>query len=480
MPKLRIKQKSTTFNVNSNVLGEKNSGFRFYTQQILALLKKRLLIFSRRYLIFIFTLILPVFVLALLTSVVPSTSKIISETLDSVFGRDHIQPYTLDTSNYGEQNLIFEIDGTNYNNALENFKKFYKDKNKIKIINSKDYGKSVDNFVYQKRKEDSNNLISNYFFGIEINSDSNHFVGYYSSLIFHSAATILNEMNSLLLGFLTNNMKRSIMTVNAPVSTGKSSALPSNFSYNQLDVFSCLEIIPFSFIDYIFGIIVAFIISVSTIHLTREKRNGSKSLQLLSGTHYITYWLSNFLFDFFVFSFQIVSMLTALKIVAINLTDKANDSFLITKDWSSIMYLFVFMLLSSFTWSGLAYLWSNFFKSDIVGFVVLFLVLSFATLVDMICVLLQFFDASSDQPGTLGDVSNTIRIILIIFCPNIAVKRAVFNIKLQSNNICIGLLSLLFKNRENQKTNIRFVFYGRKLHTYVHNPFKNILSQLSK
>lgn len=415
-------------------------------QQILALLKKRSLILTRRYLILVFTLFLPVFVLSLLTSVVPSSSKIISEAIDSVFGRDHIEPYTLGLSNYGDQNLVYQIDGSNYNGALENFKNFYKNNTKIKLINSKDYGKNVDDFVYIKRKEDSKNLISKYFFGIEIDSDRNYFLGHYSSLIYHSAATIVNEMNSLLLAFLTNNMNRSIKTVNAPVSTGKSSALPSNFSYNQLDIFSCLEIIPFSFIDYIFGIIVAFIISVSTIHLTREKRNGSKALQLLSGTHYITYWLSNFIFDFLVYIFQIITMLTALKIVANNLTDKANDSFLITKDWWSIIYLLIFMILSSITWTSLASFWSNFFKSDIVGFVVLFLVLSFATLVDMICVLLQFFDFSSGDPGTLGTVSSTIRTILVIVCPNIAVKRAVFNIKLQSNNLCIGLINILFKS----------------------------------
>lgn len=395
----------------------------------------------------IFTLVLPVLVLSLLTSVVPSTSKILSNTLDSVFGRDHIEPYVFDITKYGKQNLIYEITGTKAKIALENFNKVYKNNSKITLINSREYNKKVDDFVYHKRKQDSNNLISKYFFGIEIDSDKNNFIGYYSTLIYHSSATILNEINSLLLGFLTNNMKRSIKTINAPVSIGKSSVLPSNFSYNQLDIFSCLEIIPFSFIDYIFGIIVAFIISVSTIHLTREKNNGSKSLQLLSGTHYITYWLSNFLFDFFVYIFQITIMLTALKIVAINLTDKANDSFLITQNWWSILYLFFFMFLSSFTWSGLAYLWSFFFKSDIVGFVVLFLILSFATLVDMICVLLQFFDASSgEEPGTIGFISTTIRTVLIIVCPNIAVKRAVFNIKLQTNNICIGLLNLLFKS----------------------------------
>lgn len=394
---------------------------------------------------------MPVLTLSLLTSVIPSTSKILSDTLDSVFGRDHIEPYAFDITKYGKQNLVYEITGTEAKSALENFNKVYKNNTKITLINSRDYNQKVDDFVYNKRKEDSNNLISKYFFGIEIDSDRKSFIGYYSTLIYHSSATILNEINSLLLGFLTKNMNRSIKTINAPVSIGKSSVLPSNFSYNQLDIFSCLEIMPFSFIDYIFGIIVAFIISVSTIHLTRERNNGSKSLQLLSGTHYIIYWLSNFLFDFFIYMFQIATMLTALKIVANNLTDTANDSFLITQSWSSLVYLFGFMFLSSFTWSGLAYCWSYFFKSDIVGFVVLFLILSFATLVDMICVLLQFFDASSgEEEGTIGVVSTTIRTVLIIFCPNIAVKRAVFNIKLQSNKICIGLLNLLFKSNFNQ------------------------------
>ena len=63
----------------------------------------------------------------------------------------------------------------------------------------------------------------------------------------------------------------------------------------------------------------------------------------------------------------------------------------------------------------------------------------------MICVLLGFFDASSGEKGDLGVIALTIRTVLLILCPNIAIKRAVFNLKLQSTPVCVGLINLLFQ-----------------------------------
>nr|UOU03317.1 ATP-binding cassette subfamily A3-like 4 [Brachionus rubens] len=446
---------SNAFDINTDMVSEKNDGPLFYLQQINALMLKRLRIFTRRYMIFVFTLILPVLVLALLSSYIPSTSSLIADTLETAFGRKNIPSYSLDITNYGKQFVPYNIKGTNKDQVELDFKQFFSYKNASKLGLNLLPVQNVNDFVLQKRKEDSNNLISKYYFGIEIDSNNGNplFIGRYSSLAFHSAATILNELDSLLFGFWTNNMKKLIKTINAPISVGASSSLPSNFSYDKLEVFSCLEIIPFSFLDYIIAIVIAFVISVTSIHLTREKRNGSKSLQLLSGTHYAIYWLSNYIFDFVVYFIQITTLLIALKLVALGLSDTANDTYLITYKWSTLADLFFFMIISSFTWSALSYIWSYLFKSDIVGFVVLFIVLSFATLVDMICVLLGFFDATSavdptsGETGTMGEIAKAIRIILIIFCPNIAIKRAVFNLKLQNTPICFGLLNILFQSK---------------------------------
>ncbi|CAF0704109.1 unnamed protein product [Brachionus calyciflorus] len=443
---------TNAFDMNTTEFNEKNHGFNFYMQQIKALVIKKFTIFTRRYIIFIFTMGLPLLIQVLLSLFIPSTSSIIADTLDMAFGRKFIQPLDLTITNYGKQNLVYKISGSDQSQANSKLKEFYSFKKDINLVNVTSPLETVDSYVFEKRRQDSNNLISKYFFGLEIDSDTNSLTGMYSNLVFHSSATILNELNSLFLGFLSNNMKKSIKTINSPVSAGRSSALPSNFSNDQLEVFSCLEIIPFSFLDFINAIIIAFVISVSTIHLTREKRNGSKSLQLLSGTHYIVYWISNYIFDFMIYLIQIIFLIGALKLVALGMNDTANDTYILTQKWSTLFYLFIFMILSSFTWSSLSYVWSNFFKSDIVGFVVLFLVLSFASLVDMICVMLGFFDASTGEAGTLSQISTAIRTVLAILCPNIAVKRAIFNLKLQNAPICFALLGFLFPNKLDAKS----------------------------
>lgn len=391
---------------------------------------------------------MPVIIQAVLSSSIPSSSSLVTELFDKVFGRKYIPNVDLNIDSFGTQIFNYKITGSKSETVDSLFKEFNinrKFRNKINFNLIQNEKLSVDDYVFYKRTNETKNLIKDYFFGIEIDSDNiNSILGLHSTLAFHSSATILNEMNSFLYAYYSNNMKKSIRSYNSPISVGKDTSLPSDVKLDTLEVLSCIEIMPFSFLDYINAIIIAFIISISTIHLTKEKRNGSKSLQLLSGTHYAVYWLSNFIFDFIVFFIQISTMILALKIVSSKINDSANDTFLIAHNGLTLFNLYLFMLLTCFSWSILSAIWSNFFKSDIVGFVVLFIILSFASLIDMICVLLKFFDATTGENGTLGTITNSIRGILTILFPNIAVKRALFNLKLQNLPVCLMQLNLIF------------------------------------
>jgi hypothetical protein len=158
----------------------------------------------------------------------------------------------------------------------------------------------------------------------------------------------------------------------------------------------------------------------------------------------MTYWLSNFIFDMIVFIFSISTMILALKIVALARSgEDTSDTYIIGHKGSTLAYLFLFMILVSFSWTILAYVCSFFFKSDIIGFVVVLLVLGFACFFDMLVGYLKFLDVglSGGKVGALGRASDVIRYIFAFLFPNVAVKRAMFNLKLQNTPICIPLLN---------------------------------------
>ena len=174
----------------------------------------------------------------------------------------------------------------------------------------------------------------------------------------------------------------------------------------------------------------------------------------MSGTHYGTYWLSNLLFDYAIYFVNISLLVMALKIVSgIRDTETSNEAYIYGHTEGMLGYIYLFMLLSALSWCILAYLWSYLFKSDVVGFIVLLIVLALAAFIDMIMVLLKFLDISTNSsavanPSTMSDVANIIRLIFSIIFPNVAVKRALYNLKIRNNNLCMVLINTAFKGNK--------------------------------
>jgi hypothetical protein len=403
--------------------------------------------FLRRYIIAITALLLPVVIQAILCKTIPSTSSALTSIYNTMINRQHIPAYKLDISNYGNQRVPYSVSSSNKSAKLEEtllqlFENRIRNlKQRVEFINTGN--ESVDDYVYSKRLEDLKNLVSDYFVGLSLSLNKNNDiegVGYYSSLALHSAASILNEIGSLLLAFYSNNPNRSIQTINSPVTVLDNSTV--NLSSIKLDIISCIETMPFSFIDFIDAMIVAFMISVCTIHVTREKINGCKFLQLLSGAHYTVYWLANYLFDMAVFIFNIVTLVIAIKVIAAGITDNANDVFILSNG-NSLIFLLIYMFFASFSWTTSAYVWSFLFKKDITAFLSLFLLLGLATFVDMILALVKYFTIMSNST-TLSKWIDAFRVLLAILFPNVNLKRVIFNLKLRNTENCFTPLNLLF------------------------------------
>jgi hypothetical protein len=306
---------------------------------------------------------------------------------------------------------------------------------------------SVDDYVYAKRLASLKNIYGDYYAGMRLGLNSTGGVtglGYHSKFAYHSAASILNELDSFLLAYYTNNPNRSIVTTNAPVAILDNNT--ANFNTSTLDLIDCFEIIPFSFIDFVDAILVSFMISICAIHATRERRNGSKFLQLLSGAHYSVYWTANYIFDMTLFLFNIITMVLALYFVSLGLDDTGNDVYILASSSSTLLYMVVYMVLTSFSWATLAYLWSFVFKRDVIAFITLFLLLGFVAFADMILVIVKFVAVMQLDSG-LASAMNTMRTTIAILFPNVALKRAIFNLKLRNANSCIILLNSLFNSR---------------------------------
>lgn len=120
--------------------------------------------------------------------------------------------------------------------------------------------------------------------------------------------------------------------------------------------------------------------------MARERLNGSKQLQMLSGTHYATYWTANYLFDLVILLINISSMVFILKMVDLSKNDPTSEVNSIAGS-STLGYFFLVLLLQTFSWCALAYFWSFYFKSDIIAFVGIYFKLEYFILI----LLIEFF-----------------------------------------------------------------------------------------
>lgn len=203
--------------------------------------------------------------------------------------------------------------------------------------------------------------------------------------------------------------------------------------------------------------IVAFIMSFIIMFVAKERITGSKSLQLISGTHQVTYWTTNYVFDYALCLYNVLLIVCVISLVG---SVRSNSGIMsdvsILASWPEIGYVLLVLFLSSLTWPIYTYCWSFFFKSDITGFVVLFFVLCASAFADVLLSFVQLFTYITNQSLEAGAPLPTLmyilRILLSILFPNVTIKRQLFNLRLRSNNYCIDILNEQIKTNYNYNT----------------------------
>ena len=227
---------------------------------------KRLYIFRRRFLLALFSSFLPVVALTVLCSIIPGESNLINTLLGKVFNTSN----NLNSSQYGLQQIPYyikdndatltEIINENYANniSLATFIKYKND--------------TINEDILSKRKENTSAFINDYYLGMSLANINGDIFGVikYSTLAYHSCAVALNIINNIILQAIPGFSQMSITTVNTPISPTSNVTGSSNF----LEILACLDSFPVSLLNFIYSVIVAFIISIMVMNITREKTNG--------------------------------------------------------------------------------------------------------------------------------------------------------------------------------------------------------------
>lgn len=311
--------------------------------------------------------------------VIPSQTNLINQTEKKIQFKSARE---LNINDYGKHKIALYLNGTHSTATVNNLlNSFYTPENRPDTQLLQLSTNKIASFILEQRKLDVKNLVNNYYFGMSLNvtSDTKFYADlYFSTMAFHSSAIILNEITNLLLKFLTNDFNKTITTINAPISLNQTIIKGDDFISNL----ACIDVLPVSILNLINSEIVALIISLIAIHVTKERGNGFKSLQFISSTHFSTYWISNYIFDLSICLINIGTIVITIKLVDVLKNDPTNEINPIVID-NAIFYVLLLFFVSSLSWAPLAYIFSLIFKSDVVCFVILFIILSVAAFIDV-------------------------------------------------------------------------------------------------
>jgi len=352
---------------------------------------------------------------AVIVAILPSTSSLISQYSQTVSASGS---YTLTLNSYGSNILPYYLNGTV---STTNLQTYFTSQYASTGVTLNQITQDPTAYVLSQRQANIQNIYSTYYMGMSLNLVSAtklNAISYYSSMAFHSSANMLNEIDNLLL-YVANGYSNAytVSTINSPIPANSSAKSAASF----LEALACIDSQPVTLLNFIISIIIALIIAFQVIHIARERNNGSKQMQMLAGIHYVTYWISNYLFDLLVMIFQCTMLVIMLAIVNAGKGNSSDYEVYWIASNNLLGYAYLLLLFSCVSWCTYAYIWSFLFKQDIVGFVVLLITLGILAYVDVILVFVQllFVTSNDNQSNGISKLISGIRIILALLFPNV-------------------------------------------------------------
>jgi len=205
----------------------------------------------RRFILAAFILLFAFLAEAILASIIPGQTSLIDSTGDIV-SVGSTQNFLQTILNYGSQTLPYYLQGrANTSNLSSLIGSIYTTSNKPGIRLSLMNDNSLSAYVLSLRKTNMTAFLNDYYAGMSFNLLNTSYLqitGYYSTLAYHSSATVLNEMNNVLLKYYTNNSTYTLTTVNSPLSASSSQTNDSILGY--VKILPCIDMFPMTLIDF--------------------------------------------------------------------------------------------------------------------------------------------------------------------------------------------------------------------------------------
>ena len=164
-------------------------------QQMKALLWKRCLLFYRRFFLAATILLFPIIFETIFVYYIPSQTYLINQFSNLFQNRGS---YRIDIKNYGKTYLPYYLHGTYSLVPVRSLlSQFYTASHRPNVELIELTSDNVTEYILARRKEDIENLVENFYFGMSLNVTSEYKIFttiYYSTMAFHTSATILNEV----------------------------------------------------------------------------------------------------------------------------------------------------------------------------------------------------------------------------------------------------------------------------------------------
>ncbi|CAF0922953.1 unnamed protein product [Adineta ricciae] len=420
---------------------QRHTGTKRFWLRILALLIKRWHVLRRQYVFIFGFFVFPIVIEILAVSIFPSPKAIQASLLQNGYVKD--AEITLLPSIYNPQTIVMYANN-NGNNVQTRLTNYLQSTGATIVEISTDtvlnyvrdqYLLSIDAFVnkYQVGFAAYNNLTSA---APSLSIDS-----YFSTVNYHTMPVCQSVGSTNIFQFYANSSAKRIITTNKPILVASSTTTTLERFF---ELIHCFDTLPLSLFNFINSISAAIFISILIVPLIQERISRSKDLQLLTNLRKKTYWFSNTIFDIGLCFVLCVTLTIIIKIGAAGNPDPDSEVHIYAKS-SQTLYFFVIFLMYSLASLPMIYVYSFSPKSELIGFINFFVINVVACLLDMVLTFMAVFSqsqsSSSGRLTRLASLMNSIRWLITALFPTVSLKRALFDIRLKSNQECISAIN---------------------------------------
>lgn len=197
---------------------------------------------------------------------------------------DNITPLKISFESYRETITVLESDNSRLSNTYESL---FGGKDKFTMLKG---GESMSEYILKKANESLSIVNKEYLVGATLKENS--IIAWFNGQPYHTTPLTINTVNrALLKNYVGNEFDITV--------TNKPYVMPSKGSDNIRDIFEDPKNVVMTLVIFFFLLIYWPVIFIAPYIKERESR--AKLLMFISGMNRYVYWITSFMFDYFVF-----------------------------------------------------------------------------------------------------------------------------------------------------------------------------------